>query len=88
MKRNEKSREKRLTKREREVIVLAASSNRQTALRLGVGEQRVKNVWTAVYRKLGVTGGKGKRIRALTTALREGVVSLSEIASGDRRYDE
>ena len=74
-----------LTPRERQVLTLAAYSNWEIAQMSGVREQAVKNVWTAVYRKLGVRGNGPRRIRALLAALRCGMLSLSEVPLGNRR---
>ena len=80
----------RLSPRERRILTLAAFSNAQIGRQTGTGVQHIKNTWTRVYRKLGLNGGPNKRIRAVTAALRQGILFLDELHPGDRRahYEE
>jgi DNA-binding NarL/FixJ family response regulator len=66
--------ENRLTKREREVLGLAAEglSAREIAFRLGVRERTVTTHFTRIYQKLGV----GSRLAAVRAAARSGLVTM------------
>ena len=61
-----------LTPRERQIIeaVLAASSNRAIADRLGISEQSVKNRLTSIYKKLGVSN----RVEMVLVLMKPGTV--------------
>ena len=68
-----------LTPRQIEILKLVTLPNRQAALKLHIVEQRVKNTWTEIYRRLGIDGDNcTKRIRATTKALRLGIVDLAD----------
>lgn len=75
-----------LTPRQREVLCLAAYSNREIARRLGISHQTIKNHWTAIYRRLLPDNRSHARdvnqIRALLAALRQGIVELSDLSYG------
>lgn len=63
-----------LTKRETEVLTLAASgnSNRQIAVRLGLSEDTIKGYMKVIYAKLGAAD----RTHAVTIAARRGIIAL------------
>lgn len=69
--------ERRLTPREREVLVVAAEglTAREIATRLGVRERTVTTHLGRIYGKLGV----GSRLAAIRTATRSGLVSVGSI---------
>ena len=73
-----------LTPREKEVLCLAEYSNLEIARLLHIELQTVKNYWTEVYRKLNMDGQKPKRTYALTSALRKGIVTMSEVKDARR----
>ena len=66
-----------------DILRLSAATNAQTALALGVKLQTIKNTRTEIYRRLGIHGNNNKKIRALTKALRLGIVSIGDLVSGD-----
>jgi DNA-binding NarL/FixJ family response regulator len=68
-----------LTEREHQVLELMAQglNNRTIALRLGVGEKRVRNCVTEIYNKLGVTDRPQAIIRA-----REAGLGRPEVGGG------
>lgn len=75
-----------LTLRQKQVLCLIAHPNRGIALRLGISHQTVKNHLTAIYSRL-LDGNRAQigwvnRTRALTAALRAGIVELDEVDSG------
>ena len=48
---------------------------------LGIHYQTVKNAWTKVYAKLDISGQHSKRIKAITKALRFGIIKVSDLVS-------
>ncbi len=71
---------RRLHNRELEVLRLAANgmSNKQIAAKLGISESTVGTHLCNTYRKLGVNS----RTEAVSHALRKGLVTLGEVATG------
>jgi LuxR family transcriptional regulator of spore coat protein len=67
-----------LTRRQREVLLLAANGNTNAAIArwLGVKPHSVAEILTVAYRRLGVSD----RAQAVAVALRLGVLDLDEIA--------
>jgi len=61
-------------------------TNRQIAARLGVHYTSVRNTLSGIYQILGVGNGDktGRRIRALTAALRGGLLNMCDVSDGDR----
>lgn len=77
-----------LTPRQLEILPLLTYPSRQIALRLGIEHKTVKNHLTAIYRQvLGSRQERGEgmdRVRALTAALRMGIIWAVE--PGPKRY--
>lgn len=77
-----------LTRRQKQVLCLATFSNRQIASILGISDRTVAHHFTALYERLDlghVSQAQGcRRIVAVTEALRLGLVTLDDIAPGDR----
>ena len=76
--------------RELDVIQLAGCSNRVAAVRLGMAYQTIKNHWSRIYEKLGICGAgekSAKRIRAITTLARRGIIDLDRIGIDCSRCD-
>lgn len=76
-----------LTPRQREILCLAAYSEYQIAVRLGISPMTVRNHWANIYdRVLGEhrerESGNMVRTKALTMALRAGLIVLNEIDYG------
>ena len=72
-----------LTPREHELLRLLLLPNKCIARRLGIAEDTARNELTALYAKLGVPGGKGKRLAAIRRALDAGLVRLEDLDRAD-----
>ena len=69
-----------LTPRQLEILRCSAMPNRQAALKLKICEQRVKAIHITIYKKLEVHGENStKKLRAITKALRLGIVDIDEL---------
>ena len=67
---------------------LCLYSERQQALFLKISRYTVRNLWTAIYQRLGIPGceRKTKRVRAIRKALSMGMIDLDDIVPGDQRF--
>ena len=70
-----------LTQRQHQVLCLMALTNREIAALLGISHRTVNNHLNGAYSRLNINGDTsvGKRILALQTMLRLGLVTLDEI---------
>ena len=71
-----------LTEREREVLDLALFTNHEIARFLGISRHTVRNHFSNIYRKLGLTGPGRKRTKALMLAIKHGYIRLK----GDKSW--
>ena len=72
-----------LTPREHELLRLLLLPNKRIARQLNITESTVKNELTALYAKLGIPGGKSKRLAAIHRALDAGLVRLEDLDRAD-----
>lgn len=76
-----------LTSRQKEILCLACHTNGDIAYILGIAASTVKNHFTVIYKSLGLSDilptPRARRTVAIATALRYGIIALSEIALGD-----
>lgn len=76
-----------MTPRQIEILSLVCFTNQQIARQLGVTMPAVRNQFYAIYKRLGLDNGDSsnmKRIRAVTKALRLGLLALDDLSEGDR----
>jgi len=72
-----------LTKRQTQILCLAAYPNKQIAVRLQISRKTVRNHFTDIFdRLLGHESPGRTRNKALLRALRLGLIKLDEIAYG------
>ncbi len=76
-----------LTDRQKQILCLACYTNGDIARILNIAHSTVKNHFNVIYKSLGLGGvlptPRARRTVAITTALRHGIIALSEIALGD-----
>ena len=71
-----------LTPRELKTLKLAAYSNHEIALHLGISYQTVRNHWRAIYDKFQISGSGHKRIKAVLIALKSRTATIDDFISG------